>query len=82
MSSKNEGANLSLLDKNIKQTSYIFKVLPVLQTGILYMIAKVVPCTALVVTNHIEDPVDLKAKYDHFMTDGCDVFCSRKISIL
>lgn len=81
MPCKNEGANLRLLARKIKQTSYIFIVSHIVQTGILYMIVRVVHCTILVVISHIGNLVDLKL-YDHFMTDGCDVSCSKKISIL
>lgn len=45
------------------------------------MTVQVVHCTALMVTSHMGDLVVLKAEYDHFMTDGRDVSCSKKISI-
>lgn len=60
----------------------MFTVPHILQIVILYKIVQVVHCTTRVVTSDIGDFAVLKAKYDHFMTGGCDVSCSKKLSML
>lgn len=60
MPCKNEGANLSLLARKIRQSSCILILPHILEAGI-YMVVHVVHCTTLLVTSHIRDLVALKA---------------------